>query len=196
MGKVGGAWLDMETIRRLHKGYSESSRSFWQWGGAFVLLYVLAIVEPMNDPKISHSFLYLMDLIQYTISFLLTRIGLNPSFEREPTPWENKELLFMSVGISMPSAKSPAQSVKEKLAVIEYQSFLKRKRKSTMAGSMPDCSICLQLVEPREHVRELGNCFHEFLVSCIYRWLHLRRLCYPLCRSAVVPPETCWFQFN
>ncbi|XP_020598641.1 E3 ubiquitin-protein ligase ATL4-like [Phalaenopsis equestris] len=95
----------------------------------------------------------------------------------------------MSVGISMPSATSIAQSVKKKLPVIEYQSFLRRKRKSTMAGSAPDCSICLQFIEPKDHVRELGNCCHEFHVACIDRWLDLGRFCCPLCRAAVVPPE-------
>ncbi|XP_020597245.1 E3 ubiquitin-protein ligase ATL4-like [Phalaenopsis equestris] len=141
-------------------------------------------------PRSVISFLYFIDLIQYTISFLLHRIGLNPSFEREPTPWENNELLFMSVGISMPTATSTAQSVKEKLPVIECQSFLRRKRKSTMSGSVPDCSICLQLIEPRDHVRELGNCCHEFHVACIDRWLDLGRFCCPLCRSPVVQSQT------
>ncbi|XP_020598643.1 E3 ubiquitin-protein ligase RHA1B-like [Phalaenopsis equestris] len=141
-------------------------------------------------PRPIISFLYLIGLIQYTIFFLLYRIGLNPSFEREPTPWENAELLFLSLGISMPSTTSTAQSLKKKLPVIEYQRFLKRKRKSPLFEPAPDCAICLQLIEPTDPVRELGNCCHEFHGACMDGWLDLGRFCCPLCRSAVAPPET------
>ncbi|XP_020595927.1 E3 ubiquitin-protein ligase ATL4-like [Phalaenopsis equestris] len=140
-------------------------------------------------PRSVIIFLYLLDLIQYTIFFLLYRIGLNPSFETEPTPWDDEEFLFMSVGISMPTTTSTAQTLKNNLPVIDYKSFLERKRKSPMAEATPDCAICLQFIEPMDHVRELGNCCHEFHMDCMDRWLDLGRFNCPLCRSAVLPSE-------
>lgn len=137
-------------------------------------------------PRSVITFLYLLDLMQYTFSFLLYRIGLNPSFETEPTPWENEDLLFLSFGISRPST---AECLKRKLPVVEYQSFVKRKVKSPAVKPSPECVICLQFLEARDHVRELGSCCHAFHVDCIDRWLDLGRFSCPLCRSAVVPAD-------
>ncbi|KAI0513830.1 hypothetical protein KFK09_009861 [Dendrobium nobile] len=131
-------------------------------------------------PKPVVTFLYILDLIQYTFSFLLYCIGLNPSFEAEPTPWENQELLFFSLDIPMDSA---AESLKRKLPVVDYKSFLKKKGKSPMT----ECAICLQSMEARDPVRELKNCCHAFHVACMDRWLDLGRLSCPLCRAEVVP---------
>ncbi|PKU66851.1 E3 ubiquitin-protein ligase ATL4-like [Dendrobium catenatum] len=133
-------------------------------------------------PKPVITFLYLLDLIQYTFSFLLYLISLNPSFVTEPTPWESEELLFLSLDISMDST---AESLKEKLPVIEYKSFVKKKGKNPTT----ECAICLQFMEAKDHVHELGNCCHAFHVDCMDRWLDLGRLSCPLCRTAVVPAE-------
>ncbi|KAI0513831.1 hypothetical protein KFK09_009862 [Dendrobium nobile] len=133
-------------------------------------------------PKPVITFLYLLDLFQYTFFFLLYRIGLNPSFETEPTPWENQELLFLSLNISMDST---AESLKRKLPVVDYKSFLKKKEKSPTT----ECAICLQFMEASDQVRELKNCCHAFHVDCMDRWLDLGRLSCPLCRTAVVPAE-------
>ncbi|XP_020594737.1 E3 ubiquitin-protein ligase ATL4-like [Phalaenopsis equestris] len=140
-------------------------------------------------PKAVITFLYLLDLLQYSFFFLLHRIGLNPNFDPEATPWENEDVLFSSVGIPVPTSTSIAESLKCKLPVMEFQRFIQKKGKFCTNEAKEECVICLRYIEAEDHVRELGNCCHAFHVDCMDRWLNLGRFCCPLCRSAVAPAE-------
>ncbi|PKU66850.1 RING-H2 finger protein ATL40-like [Dendrobium catenatum] len=139
-------------------------------------------------PKPLIILLYLLDLFLYAFSFFLHRIGLNPSFEIEPTPWDDEELLFSSIN---PRSTATPKSLASQLPIVEYLSFVEKQRKTQKAASVaaPECAICLRLIEDRDRVRELGNCSHAFHVTCMDRWLDLRRFSCPLCRSAVAPAE-------
>ncbi|KAK8935170.1 RING-H2 finger protein ATL1 [Platanthera zijinensis] len=132
-------------------------------------------------PKKVILLLYLLDLILYSFSALLYRLGLNPSFETEPAPWDNPEHLFIAADLK-PLETTP-DTIKSLLPVLEFQSLVKKQGKSPLPA--PECAVCLQFIEARDRVRELGKCCHAFHAECMDRWLDLGRLSCPLCRSAV-----------
>ncbi|KAL0907594.1 hypothetical protein M5K25_022012 [Dendrobium thyrsiflorum] len=132
-------------------------------------------------PKTLITLLQLLDIILYSFSAILYRLGLNPSFESEVRAWENEELLFSAEPAQ--SVLAEAAVVKSRLPAVEFMSFVRRK------GAAPpsECVVCLQLLEARDQVRELGNCSHAFHAGCIDRWIDLGRFSCPLCRSGLLP---------
>ncbi|KAJ3692169.1 hypothetical protein LUZ60_012519 [Juncus effusus] len=50
------------------------------------------------------------------------------------------------------------------------------------------CSVCMNLVQEGEKVRQLTDCKHLFHPECIDMWLYSHSTC-PLCRSTVNPVQ-------
>ncbi|KAK8935168.1 RING-H2 finger protein ATL1 [Platanthera zijinensis] len=138
-------------------------------------------------PKKIIIFLYLLDLVFYSCSALLYRFGLNPSFETEPAPWDNVDILFFDDGDDLTSSQFTPETLKSLLPVLDYPAFADKHRQAAAPAESPECSVCLQSIDAGDRVRKLGNCCHAFHVGCLDRWLDLGRFSCPLCRSAVVP---------
>ncbi|KAI0493666.1 hypothetical protein KFK09_023787 [Dendrobium nobile] len=145
--------------------------------------FVCFHMSPNMLPKTLIVLLQLLDIILYSFSAILYRLGLNPSFESEVSAWDNEELLFSAEPAQ--SVLAQAAVVKSRLPAVEFMSFVRRKG---AAPSPSECVVCLQLLEARDQVRELGNCSHAFHAGCIDRWIDLGRFSCPLCRSGLVPP--------
>ncbi|XP_020582540.1 E3 ubiquitin-protein ligase RHA1B-like [Phalaenopsis equestris] len=128
--------------------------------------------------------LHLLHQIFYLLSLILRRIGLTSIFHTAPT--DNQEVLFSAD--PSPAILTAAESIKSQLPIVDYISFANGKLTGESWEPPPACAVCLQFMEARDQVRELGNCRHAFHVSCIDRWLDLGRFSCPLCRSALLPP--------
>ncbi|KAL0912759.1 hypothetical protein M5K25_016157 [Dendrobium thyrsiflorum] len=128
--------------------------------------------------------LHLLHQIFYLLSLILHRIGLNPIFETALP--DNEEVIFSAE--PSPAVKAAAASIKSQLPVVDYICFFKSKSAGGGREQPPVCAVCLQFMEARDQVRELGNCSHAFHVSCLDRWLDLGRFSCPLCRSTLLPP--------
>ncbi|PKA45906.1 RING-H2 zinc finger protein RHA1a [Apostasia shenzhenica] len=135
-------------------------------------------------PKPLMILLHLLDLIFFAFSAILYRMGLNPSFATAATPWDTEEILFSAD--PSPAVTAAVTAAKTRLPVVEYQAFARNR----LHGGLPPpaCAVCLQLLEARDEVRELGNCCHVFHAACIDRWVDLGRFSCPLCRSDLLPP--------
>ncbi|XP_020600249.1 E3 ubiquitin-protein ligase RHA1B-like [Phalaenopsis equestris] len=142
---------------------------------------------PMSANKLPGAiltFLKLIDIIHYGLLALLYRLGLNPSFESELSPWADEALLFS--GEPPRSVSEDAALLKNRLPAVEYMTVARRNGRCGGRGAT--CVVCLQELEARDKVRVLGNCSHEFHVACIDRWVDIGRFSCPLCRADLLPP--------
>ncbi|KAG0454415.1 hypothetical protein HPP92_025719 [Vanilla planifolia] len=130
--------------------------------------------------------LFLLGAILHFLSAVLYQIGLNPSFEAERSPWEDVDIIFSDEITPAVISSAAAEWVKSKLPVVEYAGFVRRRVGSGGAMAV-ECAVCLQFVEAKDEVRELGNCRHAFHVPCLDSWIDLGKFNCPLCRSKLVP---------
>ncbi|PKA60184.1 RING-H2 finger protein ATL28 [Apostasia shenzhenica] len=133
--------------------------------------------------------LHLLDILLYSSAAVLHRLGLNPCFEAEHPPWEYSGLHLSGVGPQQAVAATP-ESVKRRMPVDEYWSLVKRNGGcgGNQAAPPAACAVCLQPLEARDEVRDLGTCRHPFHVACIDRWVDMGRFTCPLCRGTLLPP--------
>lgn len=140
-------------------------------------------------PKPVVLFFLFLAYIKYALWVVLRYVGLHSSEEPLIAPWEEHEFYFPDADAS-PATEPPAppepSSVKKQLRVVEFAGL--RRRRGWQADDEPTCVICLDQLEARHEVRELGNCGHGFHVECIDRWVDGGQVRCPLCRAGLLPP--------
>ncbi|MED6160992.1 hypothetical protein PIB30_056494 [Stylosanthes scabra] len=52
-----------------------------------------------------------------------------------------------------------------------------------------NCVICLEEYKDREDVGTLKTCGHDYHVSCVKKWLSMKKLC-PICKASALPEDT------
>jgi len=77
-----------------------------------------------------------------------------------------------------------SSSFKGRLAVVDFASF--SKGLSARGVVNEQCAICLEELEARHKVRELGNCCHAFHEGCINKWVENGQVTCPLCRASLL----------
>ncbi|CAH9137609.1 unnamed protein product [Cuscuta epithymum] len=55
-------------------------------------------------------------------------------------------------------------------------------------GEDKSCAICLEVYQDREEVGTMMKCGHDYHVSCISKWLSMKKVC-PICKSAALMDE-------
>ncbi|KAL5538869.1 hypothetical protein UlMin_024231 [Ulmus minor] len=82
-----------------------------------------------------------------------------------------------------------SDSVKKKLPLMSYSSFLQQKTSNTK-GNKCVCMVCLNCIEGREEVSVPLNCCHVFHKECLHAWIDQGHGTCPLCRSnLLLPPK-------
>lgn len=136
-------------------------------------------------PKPLIMFLTFLEIIDYGLSAVLFRLGLDASFATQPSPWDHHSYGFIPSATvefaSSPRVVVPPSVIKRRLRAVAYSRFRDNKRST--------CSVCLSGLEVRDVVRELGNCRHAFHRQCIDAWVDTGKVTCPLCRSQLLQAE-------
>lgn len=124
--------------------------------------------------------LHVIDIVSYCVSAIFYFLGLHPSFQMAPSPWEDR-VIVMEVTQHSPIAPS---LVKSRLQVLEYQQIARNSDQY-----QPICTVCLTGFRLDDEVRELGNCCHAFHKECIDQWIDIGKVTCPLCRLDMLPAK-------
>ncbi|XP_042392255.1 brassinosteroid-responsive RING protein 1-like [Zingiber officinale] len=120
--------------------------------------------------------LFLLERLKLAVSAALFFLGL-ASWPPSSSIADSLNPFGHSVHLS-DSLISPAV-VKCRLPVVRFSAL-----RSTAA---PPCAVCLAALEPRDEVRQLGNCAHLFHKACIDKWVDVGQITCPLCRALLLP---------
>ncbi|KAJ3680284.1 hypothetical protein LUZ60_016562 [Juncus effusus] len=85
----------------------------------------------------------------------------------------------------------PPSTIKSELPAIEFTSFSDKlkARKVCKTEDSNVCMVCLENLELRDEVRELGNCHHAYHKDCIDQWIDVGQVTCPLCRARLLPSK-------
>ncbi|XP_072956575.1 RING-H2 finger protein ATL17-like [Typha angustifolia] len=124
------------------------------------------------------SFFKILNLLWFSILILLACLGLYRFPESYlPPPYGSFEAQSYDVAKGEEQPPSPS-AIKEQLRIREFAS---------VAGDAGTCVFCLEELERRDEVRELGNCMHAFHRGCIDHWIDVGQVKCPICRSQLLP---------
>lgn len=126
--------------------------------------------------------LHIVDIIGYGISAILYRVGLYPSFQSFPSPWDD-QLTSLNAAECVTTSPTSPSLLKSRLPVVEYR------RWSCATRPEETCAVCLRAIHQDDEVRELGNCCHAFHRSCIDRWIDMGKVTCPMCRLEMAPSK-------
>ncbi|KAB1215628.1 putative RING finger protein P4H10.07 [Morella rubra] len=133
----------------------------------------------------------LLDHLRFIFMVALTSLGLlNPPQQAAHTEDHFTACVLVMDGLypSLIPVQSVMASIKKRLPVIEYRTFVER---YNLGEDHVDtvCSVCLNCVERSHEIRELLNCSHVFHRECLDRWVDESQVTCPLCRTMMLPPR-------
>ena len=136
--------------------------------------------------------IFSVNLIKNMLAFILSYVPLLGKYEQDPDGFSEEYPRPSSLLVPVP-VHCIVESRKEKLVTVEYSRLLGRLGANAGAGtckeSDSECAICLNCIEERHEVRELGNCCHVFHKGCIDVWMDQGQVTCPLCRSKLLPSD-------
>lgn len=97
----------------------------------------------------------------------------NTSSNNNTTTQENYEFNWSTSLIPRPLSCT-TNAIKNQIQVKEYDSSGDRNE---------ECTVCLNIMEAKQLMRDLRNCSHVFHKECIDAWIDKNNVTCPLCRA-------------
>lgn len=97
----------------------------------------------------------------------------NTSSTNTTTQYNNYEFDWSTSLIPRPLYYT-TNAIKNQVQVTEYDSS---------GDKNEECAVCLNILEPKQLMRDLKNCGHVFHKECIDAWIDKNNVTCPLCRA-------------